>query len=64
MNDDRAATGFGGSLGSGGHYYFTFRAQGTGRTTITLHDGVPAHGGGKFAGGSDRSERQFTVDVR
>ncbi|MER7581517.1 protease inhibitor I42 family protein [Kitasatospora sp. NPDC097691] len=62
--DDLAAHVFVGSLGSGGHYYFTFRAQSPGRTTITLHDGVPSHGGGKFANPSARTERQVTVDVR
>ncbi|MFI8458276.1 protease inhibitor I42 family protein [Kitasatospora sp. NPDC085464] len=62
--EDLAAHVFVGSLGSGGHYYFTFRAQSPGRTTVTLHDGAPGHRGGKFAHGSDRTERQFTVDVR
>ncbi|WP_030059232.1 MULTISPECIES: protease inhibitor I42 family protein [Streptomyces] len=44
-----------GSAGSGGHYYFVFRAgPNPGHATITLHD--PNHAG--------QDERRFTVDVR
>ncbi|WP_030238129.1 protease inhibitor I42 family protein [Streptomyces sp. NRRL S-350] len=47
-----------GSAGSGGRYYFVFRAgPNPGRTTLTLHD--PHH-----AGGGDQDERHYTVDVR
>ncbi|MGW3044143.1 protease inhibitor I42 family protein [Kitasatospora sp. NPDC001159] len=54
-----------GNLGSGGHYYFTFRAQNSGRTTITLHDGPRRPGDGRWGPvGSDATDRQFTVDVR
>ncbi|MEV7188756.1 protease inhibitor I42 family protein [Kitasatospora sp. NPDC093102] len=53
-----------GSLGSGGHYYFTFRAQKPGRTTITVHVAFRDHQGMTFSGGPGQTERQFTVDVR
>ncbi|MFD8781150.1 hypothetical protein [Kitasatospora sp. NPDC059599] len=50
-----------GSAGSGGRYYFVFRAgPDPGRTTITLHN--PNHVG--RPGSSDQDERRFTVDVR
>ncbi|MFE3875465.1 protease inhibitor I42 family protein [Kitasatospora sp. NPDC059146] len=53
-----------GALGTGGHYYFTFRAQTPGRTTITLHVGFRDHEGMSFSGGPDQTKRQFTIDVR
>ncbi|MFH9355407.1 protease inhibitor I42 family protein [Kitasatospora sp. NPDC017646] len=50
-----------GSAGSGGRYYFVFRAgPNPGRATITLHN--PNHTDG--AGGSDQGERHYTVEVR
>ncbi|MFE7532145.1 protease inhibitor I42 family protein [Kitasatospora sp. NPDC057542] len=58
--------GFGGNgaLGTGGHYYFTFRAQSPGRTTITVHVRFRDQAGGTFSGGPDQTKRQFTIDVR
>ncbi len=58
--------GFGGTgnLGTGGHYYFTFRAQNPGRTTITVHVPYRDELGGSFPGGPNQAKRQFTVDVR
>ncbi|MBD0673993.1 protease inhibitor I42 family protein [Streptomyces sp. CBMA156] len=58
--------GFGatGNLGTGGHYYFTFRAQNSGRTTVTVHVPYRDELGGTFPGGPDQTKRQFTVDVR
>ncbi|MFH8382384.1 hypothetical protein ACH4E7_15770 [Kitasatospora sp. NPDC018058] len=50
-----------GNRGSGGHYYFTFRARNSGRTTIAVHAGYSGH---KSFGGSDQTKREFTVDVR
>ncbi|MEU9040540.1 MULTISPECIES: protease inhibitor I42 family protein [unclassified Kitasatospora] len=50
-----------GSAGSGGRYYFVFRAgPNPGRATITLRNPNRA----ARPGGSDQDERQFTVDVR
>ncbi|MFJ2865945.1 protease inhibitor I42 family protein [Kitasatospora sp. NPDC087314] len=58
--------GFGetGALGTGGHYYFTFRAEKPGRTTITVHVGSRDREGMTFSGGPQQTKRQFTVDVR
>ncbi|MER7847405.1 protease inhibitor I42 family protein [Kitasatospora sp. NPDC096077] len=59
--------GFGGTgdLGTGGHYYFTFRAaQHPGTTTITLHVAYRDELGGTFSGGPQQTRRRFTVDVR
>ncbi|GHF35872.1 hypothetical protein GCM10018790_12310 [Kitasatospora xanthocidica] len=55
-----------GSAGSGGRYYFVFRAgPHPGRATITLHNPHrAARPDGTGGDGSDRDERQFTVDVR
>ncbi|MEU6238234.1 protease inhibitor I42 family protein [Kitasatospora sp. NPDC047058] len=53
-----------GDLGTGGHYYFTFRAQSPGRTTITVHVAYRDALGGTFSGGPDQTKRQFTIDVR
>ncbi|MFI9366500.1 protease inhibitor I42 family protein [Kitasatospora sp. NPDC053057] len=52
-----------GNLGTGGHYYFTFRAQNPGSTTITLHVAYRDELGGTFSGGPDQTKRQFTIDV-
>ncbi|MFD8702989.1 protease inhibitor I42 family protein [Kitasatospora sp. NPDC059648] len=50
-----------GSAGSGGRYYFVFRAgPNPGRATITLRN--PNHTG--TAGGSDQGERHYTVEVQ
>ncbi|MEV7770909.1 hypothetical protein [Kitasatospora sp. NPDC086791] len=50
-----------GSAGSGGRYYFVFRAgPDPGRATITLRS--PNHV--VHPGASDQDERHFTVDVR
>ncbi|MER7765540.1 protease inhibitor I42 family protein [Kitasatospora sp. NPDC096140] len=57
----RDLVGATGSAGSGGRYYFVFRAgPNPGHATITLHD--PHHAG--RPGESDQGERHFTVDVR
>ncbi|MEU8927744.1 protease inhibitor I42 family protein [Kitasatospora sp. NPDC048545] len=58
--------GFGGTgdLGAGGHYYFTFRAQSPGRTTVTVHVDFRDQEGWTFSGGPERTKRQFTIDVR
>ncbi|MFH8387257.1 protease inhibitor I42 family protein [Kitasatospora sp. NPDC018058] len=58
--------GFGGTgdLGTGGHYYFTFRAQSPGRTTVTVHVAYRDELGGTFSGGPEQTKRQFTIDVR
>ncbi|MFD8787302.1 protease inhibitor I42 family protein [Kitasatospora sp. NPDC059599] len=53
-----------GALGSGGHYYFVFRAAGNpGRTTVTLHVDYRDHEGWTFSGEPERTRRQFTVQV-
>ncbi|MFE6056852.1 protease inhibitor I42 family protein [Kitasatospora sp. NPDC056446] len=58
--------GFGatGGLGTGGRYYFTFRAQSPGHTSITMHVAYRDELGGAFPGGPDQTRRQFTIDVR
>ncbi|MFF2147885.1 protease inhibitor I42 family protein [Kitasatospora sp. NPDC058190] len=53
-----------GNQGSGGHYYFTFRARNPGQTTITVHAGGRDRFGGHLSSGSDQTSRQVTVDVR
>ncbi|WP_049649259.1 protease inhibitor I42 family protein [Kitasatospora sp. MY 5-36] len=52
-----------GNTGSGGRYYFTFRAQNPGRTTMTVHIAYRDELGGDWLGGPDQIKRQFTVDV-
>ncbi|MFJ9455493.1 protease inhibitor I42 family protein [Kitasatospora sp. NPDC101447] len=53
-----------GALGSGGHYYFVFRAApNPGRTTVTLHVDYRDQDGMTFSGGPAQARRQFTVRV-
>lgn len=61
--EDLPGFGGNGALGTGGHYYFTFRARTPGRTTVTLHVAYRDHDGMTFSGGPAQTRRQFTVRV-
>ncbi|WP_406207564.1 protease inhibitor I42 family protein [Kitasatospora sp. NBC_01560] len=54
-----------GVFGSGGHYYFVFRAQDAGRATITLHNRSADRPMAPPAGTPpEHPDRTYTVEVR